>query len=106
MKHVPTIIRCKLNCLFAICSIQIFVYAPLGMKRINWYTRPIEFPNNVNSEASDAASEPKYCYCFGPEDGTMIACDNPDCPFEWFHFKYLQLTTTPKGKWIALIVES
>ena len=61
----------------------------------NWYTRPTEFPNAV-VETSDANSEPKYCYC-RPEDGTMIACDNPDCPFEWFHFKCLHLTTVPKG---------
>ena len=64
----------------------------------NWYTRPTEFPN-ANLETSDANSEPKYCYCRGPEDGTMIACDNPNCRFEWFHFECLQLTAIPKGKW-------
>jgi len=37
----------------------------------------------------------------------MIACDNPDRPFEWFHTSCLRLTTFPKGKpngivWTAL----
>ena len=42
--------------------------------------------------------QPSYCYCRGPEEGTMIACDNPDCPIEWFHTKCLRLHTLPKGK--------
>lgn len=63
----------------------------------NWYTRPTEFPN-ANLEAY-VDTEPKYCYCRGPEEGSMIACDNPDCTVMWFHFKCLKLTTTPKGKW-------
>ena len=72
----------------------------------NWYTRPTEF-SNANVELADADSEtqesnnsePVYCYCHKPEDGTMIACDNPDCSIEWFHFECLGLTEVPKGKW-------
>ena len=62
----------------------------------NWYARPTEFSS---SDTLDSNSEPKYCYCRGPEKGRMIACDNPDCPVEWFHFECLHLTTVPKGKW-------
>jgi len=62
----------------------------------NWYTRPTEF---TSSELVDSSSEPKYCYCRGPKEDRMIACDNPDCPMEWFYFKCLHLTTVPKGRW-------
>jgi len=44
-------------------------------------------------ELNDTSKVPKeaYCYCCGPEEGTMIACDNPDCRIEWFHTTYLKL---------------
>ena len=37
-----------------------------------------------------------YCWCGGDEEGRMIACDNPGCKVEWFHFG---LTRKPRGKW-------
>eukprot|EP00794_Sanderia_malayensis_P002736 gene2736-3161_t len=39
-----------------------------------------------------------YCYCEGPDDGPMIACDNEHCPYEWFHMKCLNLKQVPKRK--------
>ena len=45
--------------------------------------------------------EPVYCYCQRVSYGEMIACDNPDCAIEWFHFECvgIDLATRPKGKW-------
>ena len=67
----------------------------------NWYTRPTEFISSSNSESTPVISniEPMYCYCRGPEEGKMIACDNPSSPVEWFHLKCLHLKTVPKVKW-------
>ena len=31
----------------------------------------------------------------------MIACDNPKCPIEWYHYKCLNLHSTPKGEWFC-----
>ena len=31
--------------------------------------------------------------------GRMVACDNPNCPREWFHFECVGLTRKPRGKW-------
>ena len=42
--------------------------------------------------------EPRYCYCQGPDEGEMIGCDNPSCPFQWFHLVCLQLATAPTSK--------
>lgn len=44
-------------------------------------------------------NEPRYCTCHQVSFGEMIACDNKDCPIEWFHFACVDLKTKPKGKW-------
>lgn len=47
-------------------------------------------------------NEPKYCYCDQVSFGDMIACDNEDCPREWFHYECLGLSQPPKGRWFCL----
>jgi len=46
-------------------------------------------------------TEPTYCYCKRISFGEMIACENDECPIEWFHFECVGLTpeNRPKGKW-------
>ena len=82
----------------------------------NWYTRPsfiaeasntdltedwtdtLDHDDSLESNDTHDVHQPSYCYCQGLEEGTMIVCDNPDCPIEWFHTKCLHLQTLPKGK--------
>ena len=45
-----------------------------------------------------STSAQTYCYYNGPEEGDMIACDNPMCTIEWFHATCLQMKRFPKGK--------
>jgi hypothetical protein len=45
------------------------------------------------------ASQPRYCVCHNVSYGEMVACDNPECPTEWFHYGCVGLTEQPKGKW-------
>lgn len=45
--------------------------------------------------------EPRYCSCNEVSYGDMIGCDNNNCPIEWFHFKCVNLTAKPKGKWFC-----
>ncbi|KAF3793521.1 PHD finger protein [Nymphaea thermarum] len=44
-------------------------------------------------------NEPTYCFCNQVSYGEMVACDNPDCKIEWFHFGCVGLSEQPKGKW-------
>uniref|UniRef100_T1IYD5 Inhibitor of growth protein n=1 Tax=Strigamia maritima TaxID=126957 RepID=T1IYD5_STRMM len=44
-------------------------------------------------------NEPRYCICNQVSYGDMVACDNTDCPFEWFHYACVNITQPPKGKW-------
>ena len=47
-----------------------------------------------------ALREPLYCFCKNVSYGDMIACDNKQCPYEWFHFACVGLMAKPEGgKW-------
>lgn len=57
-----------------------------------------------NSELTDGEwtydpNEPRYCLCNQVSYGDMVACDNEDCPSEWFHYPCVGITAPPKGKW-------
>ena len=43
----------------------------------------------------------KYCYYRQGEHGSMIACDTPNCPIEWFHFPCVGFTNEPVGEWFC-----
>ena len=51
------------------------------------------------NDATASGGENLYCYCNGPEEGTMIACDNRNCKIEWYHLTCLRYASAPKGKW-------
>lgn len=41
-----------------------------------------------------------YCKCRGTvHDINMIACDNGNCKYEWFHWECVGITTPPAGNW-------
>ncbi|CAH9121904.1 unnamed protein product [Cuscuta epithymum] len=44
-------------------------------------------------------NEPTYCFCNQVSYGEMVACDNPNCKIEWFHYGCVALKEQPKGKW-------
>lgn len=52
----------------------------------------------ANAETEDTT---KYCTCRQVSSGDMVACDNEDCPFEWFHWKCVGIKEEPKGAWFC-----
>lgn len=42
-----------------------------------------------------------YCTCRTVSHGDMVACDNDNCPYEWFHWKCVGLTREPVGTWFC-----
>jgi hypothetical protein len=54
-----------------------------------------------DDEGIDDPDEPKYCYCNRGSYGEMIACDNEQCPKEWFHLGCTGLKEPPdeEEKW-------
>ena len=55
------------------------------------------------AESEEDGDEPRYCYCNEVSYGNMIACDNDDCPREWFHLGCVHLEKPPTGrtKWFC-----
>ena len=72
-----------------------------------WYSRPCVKERSETRSVTSTDADPRplevtvsvYCYCRGPEEDEMIACDNPSCPVEWFHTKCLKIKAIPKGQW-------
>ncbi|MFH4973777.1 hypothetical protein AB6A40_000486 [Gnathostoma spinigerum] len=63
---------------------------------------PAEDGSDVEEEDSEPDNDNDrrtWCICHQKSYGCMVACDNKDCPFEWFHYECVRLTQPPKGKW-------
>ncbi|KAM0797892.1 hypothetical protein BDR22DRAFT_429739 [Usnea florida] len=61
-----------------------------------------ENDEDVEMEEGDDEGEgddKKYCVCHSVSYGNMVACDNDDCPNEWFHWSCVGVTKEPVGKW-------
>ncbi|KAF2178217.1 hypothetical protein K469DRAFT_599756 [Zopfia rhizophila CBS 207.26] len=58
-----------------------------------------EFSDGVDEDGD----EPRYCYCNEVSYGNMIACDNIDCPREWFHLACVNMEKAPNArtKWFC-----
>ena len=67
----------------------------------NWKTDANTVPSNTSKPAAATSDceQQKICYCVGPEEWTMVACDNVDSSIEWFHTECPKIATVPKGKW-------
>lgn len=48
-------------------------------------------------------NEPRFCFCDGVSYGNMVACDNEECPREWFHLACVNLEKAPNArtKWFC-----
>lgn len=63
----------------------------------------VEVEVEAEVESDEDGDEPRYCYCNEVSYGNMIACDNDDCPREWFHLPCVNLNKAPVGrsKWFC-----
>jgi inhibitor of growth protein 3 len=57
--------------------------------------------DDVEDDDEDEGNEDSkvYCTCRTVSHGDMVACDNDECPYEWFHWKCVGLTREPVGTW-------
>lgn len=56
-------------------------------------------PTSMDLDLPVDPNEPTYCICDQVSYGEMVACDNPDCKIEWFHFGCVGVKEQPKGAW-------
>ncbi|XP_072944670.1 inhibitor of growth protein 3 [Epargyreus clarus] len=66
---------------------------------INNVVNNVAIEEPMEEEWTYDPNEPRYCICNQVSYGDMVACDNQDCPFEWFHYPCVGITAPPKGKW-------
>lgn len=48
-------------------------------------------------DEDEGSDDKKYCLCQKVSFGDMIACDNEECPYEWFHWTCVGLKSEPVG---------
>merc|ERR1719264_1746708 len=58
-------------------------------------------PGGQDQEWNFDPNEPRYCICNQVSYGDMVACDNDDCPYEWFHYPCVGITAPPKKNGFA-----
>ncbi|EDK43109.1 conserved hypothetical protein [Lodderomyces elongisporus NRRL YB-4239] len=51
---------------------------------------------NGDGPLGEDADNNLYCFCQRVSFGEMIACDNGDCKYEWFHWSCVGITEPPK----------
>ncbi len=52
-----------------------------------------------DEEEEEGGDDKKYCLCHNVSYGDMVACDNDNCPYEWFHWSCVGLKSEPNGTW-------
>lgn len=78
---------------------------PVSPSLENKVARTKEFKNNRNGKGQNGSLENEdedktlYCFCQRVSFGEMVACDGPNCKYEWFHYDCVDLREPPKGTW-------
>ena len=68
----------------------------------NHSNEDIEMGDSFAAEAEDddeQSDDRKYCTCRTVSHGNMVACDNDECAYEWFHWSCVGISREPVGKW-------
>lgn len=60
---------------------------------------PTDSNSSNRNDMSYDPNEPRYCICNEFAYGEMVACDNKNCRYEWFHYPCVGITVAPKGSW-------
>ncbi|KAM3326954.1 PHD finger protein ING1 [Capsicum chacoense] len=72
-----------------------------GRKKTRLATAAAATPSGMDLDLPVDPNEPTYCFCNQVSYGEMVACDNPNCKIEWFHYGCVGLKEQPKGKWFC-----
>ena len=65
------------------------------------YLLPELLTHSLHDNKEPFTNEELYCICGKGEEGLMIACDNPTCPYQWLHFQCIGMERKPKGSWFC-----
>ncbi|KAG1752458.1 uncharacterized protein EDB91DRAFT_1243224 [Suillus paluster] len=60
-----------------------------------------EAEEGEGEDGEDGEDKELYCFCQKLSYGEMIACDNPDCPYQWFHLPCVNLKQPLPESWFC-----
>jgi len=60
-----------------------------------------EAEEGEGEEGEEGEDKELYCFCQKLSYGEMIACDNPDCPYQWFHLPCVNLKQPLPESWFC-----
>jgi inhibitor of growth protein 3 len=49
----------------------------------------------------EESDDTKYCFCQRVSFGDMVACDNDECKYQWFHWECVGIKEEPVGDWLC-----
>ena len=49
----------------------------------------------------EESDDTKYCFCQRVSFGDMVACDNDNCQYQWFHWECVGIKEEPVGDWLC-----
>jgi len=55
----------------------------------------VEMGEEEELEDEEGEDDKRYCFCNQRSYGEMVACENDDCPFQWFHTGCLNMKKVP-----------
>jgi hypothetical protein len=56
--------------------------------------------NNIDGDGNEEDEDDReWCFCGEHSYGEMIACENQNCPYKWFHYQCVGINRPPTGKW-------
>lgn len=61
----------------------------------------VEYDEYIEPTEDEDGDNQLWCTCQSKSYGNMIACDNQNCPYTWFHYECVGLTQSPEDgkKW-------
>lgn len=73
----------------------------IGDSYVNSFDHPVHTRSNakLSTEMGEDEDDQLYCFCQTVSFGEMIACDNNNCKYQWFHYNCVGLNEPPKGLW-------
>ena len=83
------------------CLLIYWCFGVLNHFQANTFQNSLLITENSLDLSTETPTRTEWCICGGPEEGEMIACDNPGCVTEWFHFECVGLISAPFGKWFC-----
>lgn len=57
--------------------------------------------SGVGGAEEDESDDTKYCFCQRVSFGDMVACDNDNCQYQWFHWECVGIKEEPVGDWLC-----